>query len=63
MTSAIKQGKNKKFLCKVGLHKWGKWLRHSILSSNVVDIERKCKKCGEIKRKTIPRDFEFGSED
>jgi hypothetical protein len=46
-------------LCKVGLHKWGRWLRHSIMSSNIVDIEKKCKKCGQIKRKTIPRDFEF----
>jgi len=44
------------FLCSVGLHKWGRWLRHSILSSNVVDLEKKCKRCGKVKKKTIPRD-------
>jgi len=60
MAQTITKGANKKFLCKVGLHKWGRWLRHSIMSSNVIDVERKCKKCGQIKRKTIQRDFEFG---
>ena len=63
MSKTIKKGKNKIFFCKMGLHRWGRWLRHSILSSNVVDVDRKCKRCGQIKRKTIPRDFEFDYKD
>ena len=57
MALIIQNGENKKFWCKIGFHKWGKWIRHSIASSNAIDIERKCKICGEIKRKTIARDF------
>lgn len=63
MIQTIAKGINKGFLCKIRLHKWGKWLRHSIISSNVVDIERKCKRCRQAQRKTIPRDFPFGYED
>ncbi|MCL5018190.1 MAG: hypothetical protein M1416_00270, partial [Candidatus Pacearchaeota archaeon] len=63
MAQTIKEGTGKKFFCKIGLHRWGRWLRHSIMSSSCIDVERKCKKCGQIKRKTIPRDFEFGYKD
>jgi len=56
----MRQRVNKNFWCKIGLHKWGKWLRHSIMSSNIIDVERKCKKCGQIERKTISRDFSCG---
>jgi len=60
MAATIKQGTNKDFLCKLGLHKWGKWHRIAIAGSSVVDIEKKCHKCGQLKRKTIPKDFSFG---
>jgi|GEM_PF-2431667 len=62
MASIIRTGANKGFLCRLGFHKWGKWRRISIMSSNVVDLERKCMKCGQIERKTVPRDFKFGYE-
>ncbi|MBU2104458.1 MAG: hypothetical protein KKF67_01640 [Nanoarchaeota archaeon] len=60
MVSTTKESIDKKFLCKIGLHKWGRWMRHSIMSSNIIDVEKKCKRCGQIKRKTISRDFQFG---
>jgi hypothetical protein len=63
MAPTIKQGMNKNLLCKVGLHKWRKWIRHSILSSNIVDLERKCEKCGQVKRRAISGDFEYGYDD
>ena len=62
MSNAIRKGTNKKFRCKMGFHKWGRWRRISIMSSNVTDFERKCKLCGQVKRKTKPRDFSFGYE-
>jgi len=58
--STIRKGLNKGFLCRIGIHKWGKWIRHSIISSNVVDMEKRCKRCGQVKRKTISRDFPYG---
>jgi len=63
MASTIKTGLNKGFLCRMGLHKWSKWRRVSIMSSNVVDMERRCLRCGQVERRTIPRDFDFGYED
>jgi len=63
MASTIKTGANKGFLCRIGLHSWSKWRRVSIISSNVVDLERKCRKCGQAERKTIPRDFSFGYDE
>ena len=63
MTSTIKIGRNKGFLCRIGLHRWVKWRRVSIMSSNFVDLERRCLKCGQTERKTVPRDFEYGYDD
>jgi len=60
--ATIQVGENKNFWCKIGFHKWGEEIRHAITSSNVVDIDRKCKRCGQIERETIPTDFEFGYE-
>jgi len=51
----IKKGRNKRILCKIGLHKWSKLLRHSISSSNVIDLERYCKNCGQQQRKVKTR--------
>ena len=52
MTSIIKEGINKKFWCKLGFHKWGRWRGINIYSSNVIDRERRCRKCGKVVRKT-----------
>jgi hypothetical protein len=52
MASTIKIGENKEFLCKIGLHKWGRWHGISLVMSNVIDSERKCHKCGQVQRKT-----------
>ena len=41
--------------CKLGFHKWGKWRGVPLARSNVIDKEKKCKLCGEIKRKTIKK--------
>lgn len=55
MAITIRKGQDKSFLCKVGLHGWGRWRVISAFSSNVEDYERKCLRCGQIKRKTLEK--------
>jgi hypothetical protein len=52
MANVIYRGDNKDFWCKIGLHKWGRWRVISFSSSNIQDKEKRCLKCGRIKRKT-----------
>jgi hypothetical protein len=59
--SVIKKGKNKSFLCKLGVHKWTRWRRIFFYSSNVIDFEKKCLKCGEVRRKTEANGIHKGS--
>lgn len=39
---------SKSFLCKIGIHKWGRayFIDHSIHSS-ILDWQQKCKRCGK----------------
>lgn len=55
MAKMIKDGQNKGFWCKIGLHKWSRWRAISFFSSNVEDLEKRCLKCGMVKRKTIAK--------
>jgi hypothetical protein len=52
MAITIRRGENKTLLCKLGIHRWGRWHGISFARSNVIDVERKCHRCGQIKRKT-----------
>lgn len=40
---------HKSFLCKIGLHKWGKATYISFSSSNVRDYKKRCQRCGKQK--------------
>jgi hypothetical protein len=37
-------------LCRIGLHKWGKAHGFSQVSSNVVEMKQRCRRCGKVKR-------------
>jgi hypothetical protein len=37
-------------LCELGLHKWGKVQIHFDFESNIKDYEKKCLRCGRIKK-------------
>lgn len=45
-----------KIMCKLGIHKWGKPRIHMIVSSNVKDYEKYCKRCKKMKRWSKPRE-------
>ncbi len=49
--SQLPKNKNS-FLCKIGLHKWGR--AHLVTSSfsNINDYQKRCHRCGKIKRWT-----------
>ena len=42
-------------LCRLGLHKW-KERYTTDFSSNVVDVERRCVRCGKIEHKVVPKE-------
>ena len=46
----------KSFLCKIGLHKWGKsnFISHGY-ESNIRDYKKRCQKCGKIKTWIEPK--------
>jgi hypothetical protein len=41
-------------LCKLGLHKWGRPQGHHDFSSNVVDMKKRCLRCGIVKKWVEP---------
>ncbi|MCB9359607.1 hypothetical protein H6503_06775 [Candidatus Woesearchaeota archaeon] len=46
----------KPFLCKIGLHKFSRARTISSgFRSRVLDVEKRCSRCGFVKRKTIPK--------
>jgi len=55
MSNLIHKGGDKKLRCKLGFHKWGRWRGISLARSNIIDKEKKCKSCGEIRRKTTKK--------
>jgi len=40
----------KRLLCKLGLHDWSKPRATYISGSNVIDMEKHCRRCGKRKR-------------
>lgn len=51
----------KPFLCRIGLHKWGRAHHISASLSNVKDYKKKSRRCGEERRwtKTKKHDLEL----
>jgi hypothetical protein len=43
-----------KILCKLGLHKWSGVQSHHDFSSNVIDYQKFCKRCGKVKKWNTP---------
>lgn len=37
-------------LCRIGLHRWGRKRGYDEYSSNVIEWEQRCERCGERKR-------------
>lgn len=37
-------------LCKFGLHEWGRKRGYNDYSSNVIEWERVCQRCGKVER-------------
>jgi len=49
---------NKPFLCRIGIHKWGKPTYINIYSSNVREWKKKCLRCGKVVRWFEPKEEE-----
>ena len=43
-----------KILCKLGFHKWSGVQSHHDFSSNVVDYQKFCKRCGSVRKWNKP---------
>ncbi|MFA5613649.1 MAG: hypothetical protein WC993_04195 [Methanoculleus sp.] len=44
-----------RILCRVGLHRWGKKHGYNEFSSNVIEWEQRCERCGKRKRWIEPK--------
>lgn len=44
----------RRLLCKIGLHDWGKPRAVYLGGSNVRDVEKRCRRCGKLKRWVEP---------
>lgn len=48
----------KSFLCKIGVHKWGRSTSIShAFQSNTLDWKKRCKRCGKIKRWVTAKNY------
>jgi len=49
-----------KFLCWIGIHKWGKKFGYDQHSSNIIDWKKRCERCGKLKKWVEAKPEKYG---